>query len=57
MKRDVDRSMKLANDKATKLHQATADHIGLELMYEFIRDLLGRDTNAAKIFAQKVNII
>jgi hypothetical protein len=55
IKRDVDRSIKLANEKATKLHQATADHIGLELMHEFVLDLLGQDTNAAKIFTQKVS--
>ena len=54
IKRDVDRSIKIARAKATKLHQATTDHIGLELMHQFVLDLLGHDTSAAKIFIQKV---
>jgi hypothetical protein len=55
IKRDVDRSIQLADKKAVKLHQATADHIGLELMHQFVLDLLGHDTSAAKIFIQKVS--
>lgn len=54
IKRDVDRSIQLADKKAIKLHQATTDHIGLELMHQFVLDLLGHDTSAAKIFIQKV---
>jgi hypothetical protein len=54
IKRDVDRSIAVANVKAKKLHQATTDHIGLELMHLFVLDLLGHDTNAAKIFIHKV---
>jgi len=53
IKKDVDQSVELAEKMAVKLHRATADHIGLELMHLFVLDLLGHDTRAAKIFIQK----
>lgn len=53
MKRDVDQSVELAEKMALRLHRATTDHIGLELMHLFVLDLLGHDTRAARIFIQK----
>ena len=54
IKRYVDQSTELSKQKATKLHKATTEHIGLELMHQFVVDLLGSDTASAKIFIQKV---
>lgn len=39
--------------KIEKLAYADDDHIGLEMLHLFVLDLLGRDTNAAKIFNSK----
>lgn len=46
-----------AEKKAEKLGWADDDHIGLELLHLFVLDLLGRDTNAAKIFNSKTGDI
>jgi hypothetical protein len=39
--------------KIKKLESATDSHIGLELLHQFLLDILGRDTPAAKIFFTK----
>jgi hypothetical protein len=54
VEKDVTRSIAVANKMSVKLHQATPEHIGLVLMHQFVVDLLGRDTSAARIFIQKV---
>ncbi len=54
IKRDVNRSIAIASKKTKLLQNASAERIGLELMHEFIIDLLGRNSTEAKIFAMKV---
>jgi len=53
MEFDVDRSILVSNMKSMKLHLAKKENIGVEIMHEFIVDLLGRDTNEAMIFLRK----
>ncbi len=43
--------------KVKKLELIDDDHIGLEILHLFILDLLGRDTNAAKIFESKTGAL
>jgi hypothetical protein len=50
---DVDRSITISNSKAMKLHLASKETIGVEIMHEFVLDLLGRDTYEAQIFIRK----
>lgn len=49
----VEKSIKLADQKAMKLHYAKKENIGVEIMQEFVVDMLGRDTIEAKIFLRK----
>lgn len=43
--------------KTAKLAQADNDHIGLEILHLFVLDLLGRNTNAARIFNAKTGAL
>jgi hypothetical protein len=56
IKNDVNTSVAIASRKTMQLRHAPPEYIGLELMHEFIQDLLGRNTTEAKIFTMKVGI-
>ena len=53
IKNEIAFARKEAKAKFSKLRHATKLQAGLEILHIFILDLLGRDTNAAKIFISK----
>ena len=56
VEQDIQEAYDLATIMQTELDELSDMHVGYEIMLQFVRDLLGRKTAAAKIFSMKVDM-